>query len=458
MGYTPESVRVRRLAPTLIAIVALLVTACGADGEAGVDTTSTTDGGAATATTEATPDTVATATTIGAAECPMDGPLSVMALEREQAVLEQAKSAFEADHPDVTVEIIPFASGGFLELAQAVVADAAIGNAPHVIMTGLGNVTFAVDALDAVPIDETALSSTYERRFLGAGTVDGELYVVPYQVSAPIWFYNKDMWTETGLDPASPPVTHGDLLEQLAAVAETFGGEKVYMGSDSVGDWYFQNAIQSAGAELIAEDGTPAFDTPEAREGLSIWETAVTEGWQINVLNEDARTLFIQGELAMVTSSSANLARYDSEIGDAFEWGVFLHPYPDGAEPFWAIGGSGWAILAEEVCEAELSTEFIGSILSPDLIAESNRTTGYVPVDNAAYELLEEFYAENPAWAVSLEFDDDLVEWGGWRGERGLEANLVLQDAMNRIAKGGESVDSVISDVAEQVAELVAAG
>lgn len=442
-----------RMRMSILLTVAVVAAACGGEdaGDTVAEATSTTAGEeVATTTTTAPVDT-----TEAAAACsPEDVTIELTVLERSAPAAEAGKAALEEAYPGLTVEVTVFTTGSYLELAQSVVADAAVDMAPDVIETGLGLVTFAVDGLGAQPIDDSLLSDTYDRRFLEAGTVDGQVYVVPWQVSVPLWFYNRDMYTEAGLDPEATPTTYEEFLEHARALADVTGAESVHMPATLVGDWFFQNAVQAGGGTLIAEDGTAAFDTEEGRAGLSAWSIPAEEGLNIDVPALDALGLFVQGQIGMFAGSSSVIGNVTEGIGDSFEWGTFIHPTVEGVDPSWAIGGAGFSVLSTDECEVIYSTELIREILSPAVVAEIGQATGYMPVDSAALPLLEEFYAENPQWDYADEFDDPLVPWAGWRGERALEVNLVLQDAMVRLSKG-EDLDTVVSETASEVNSLI---
>ena len=44
-------------------------------------------------------------------------------------------------------------------------------------------------------------------------TVDGKQYAMPFNVSTPMLYYNKDVFEAAGLDPETPPTTYDEVLE-----------------------------------------------------------------------------------------------------------------------------------------------------------------------------------------------------------------------------------------------------
>lgn len=445
------TIRLLRAMTTLTVVLGLAAASCGDDDDGGESATSVVE-----ETTTTAGDVSGSGTTeAAAASCDPEGrTITLTVLERTEATARAGEAALEEQYPGLEVDVTVFTAGSYNELAQTVVADKAAGQEPDVVETGLGNVTFAVDALDARALDPGLLSPTYDERYLAAGTVDEELYVVPWQASVPLWYYNKDLYAAAGLDPEAPPETLDQVLDHARAIAAATDAEPLLLPADRVGDWFFQNAVASGGGELIGADGTAAFDTPEGLDGLSLWSTAVAEGLRGQLGFADGLAAFLAGQVGIAAGSSSVLALTKDGVGDTFEWGVFVHPVAEGVDPTWAIGGAGFSVLSEDDCEAQYGTELIAAMLSPELIAEANQSTGYAPVDTAALELLEDFYAENPEWAFAQDFEGDLTTWGGWRGERSLEANLLLQEALQRLA-AGEPVDVVVAETAEQVDAIV---
>src|SRR6187200_2880900 len=71
-------------------------------------------------------------------------------------------------------------------------------------------------------IDGLAFKDEINPGHLSAGTVDGEEHVLPFVLDLSMLFWNKELFTEAGLDPQKAPAS----LEEYAAAAKAVQGLK----------------------------------------------------------------------------------------------------------------------------------------------------------------------------------------------------------------------------------------
>ena len=64
------------------------------------------------------------------------------------------------------------------------------------------------------------LSERIQYLALSSAMDAGSLYFMPYQSYAYVWYYNKAMFAEAGLDPEAPPTTWDELLTACAALQD----------------------------------------------------------------------------------------------------------------------------------------------------------------------------------------------------------------------------------------------
>ena len=118
-----------------------------------------------------------------------------------------------------------------------------------------------VDSQSVVPVEACMKSSGFDASaflptVLSAWATQGVQWSMPFNISNPVLFYNKRMFTEAGLDPDKPPVS----LEDLRAVSEAIvnsGAAKYGLaldsGFDSGGGWYIEQWFAKAG-EFYADN------------------------------------------------------------------------------------------------------------------------------------------------------------------------------------------------------------
>lgn len=366
---------------------------------------------------------------------------------------QQAKTALETKYPGLTVSLKSApANTSYDQLTQQIVADIAAGSRPDVAMVGLGQIRFWADQYKPVAIDTAALRDTYDHRFLDIGSVDGTVYVAPFQVSVPVLYTNTTLAKSAGVD--SVPTTTSELIANAQKINATNGSAPVQLPRDGISDWVAQAFIQSGGATLVDESGNPAFDTEEGRKALSVYEQLGNDKLQDQIGSADALTMFNTGKLAYLVYSPANAASVQKTVGDAFDWTVTAMPVPDGGTASLPAGGNGWMVLSQDACKAAYGNELIGAMLDPAVISKSSKSFSYIPVDKAAAAELAADPAATTQLGYSWTYQGTPTQWGGWHGSTTAKANQFIQDMVQRLI-GGEDVNTVVPETVRRIQSAV---
>lgn len=359
-----------------------------------------------------------------------------------------AKTELESTYPGLTVTLSQSPDTSYDKLTQQIVSDIAAGNRPDVAMVGLGQIRFWVDQYQPQPVDGSALPESYDPRFLSIGTVDGQVFVAPFQVSIPVLYTNTTLTEGAGV--STVPTTTSELVAAAEQIKAATGIAPVQLPRDAIADWVAQAMIQSAGATFVNPDGTPGFDTAQGQAALAVYEQLGAGGLQDPIAFTDATNLFNTGRLPYLISTPAQAAATQRAVGDAFTWTVTDMPVPDGGTLSLPAGGNGWMVLSQDPCRAAYAGELIGAMLAPEVIATSSRDYSYVPVDTrAAAEL-----AADPAAATQLGYSwtytGTPTPWGGWHGDATPRVNVFLQDMVQRLT-GGEPVATVLPETVRRI-------
>ncbi len=129
-------------------------------------------------------------------------------------------------------------------------------------------------------------------------------YAAPANYNPLMLFYNKDIFTEAGLDPENPPQTRDEWIEAIVKTTKADGGNKQYgfvLGDHGLANWPI--LIWQNGGSLISEDGSKGTLTdPKTVEALKLWnDLVITKGiTPINLAGADAGKLFRSGKAAMM--------------------------------------------------------------------------------------------------------------------------------------------------------------
>src|SRR6478609_6905087 len=111
---------------------------------------------------------------------------------------------------------------------------------------------------------------------LSAGTVDGKEHVLPFVLDLSMLFWNKDLFTEAGLDPEKAPANLAEFAEDAKAI-QALGKDGVYgtatglnCGGCLVFTWF--PSVWADGDEVLSDDGTESLlNSDTAKSVYSTW-------------------------------------------------------------------------------------------------------------------------------------------------------------------------------------------
>ena len=137
------------------------------------------------------------------------------------------------------------------------------GDLPNVVQIYDIGTQRMIDTKRILPVQDfldkenlTDLANDLEPAVRSYYTVNGKLYSMPFNSSAPVMYYNKNAFREVGLDPDKPPTTYDEVLEAARKlVKKDASGKIIRSGVDfTLYGWILeqQSAIQTA---LYAEPG-----------------------------------------------------------------------------------------------------------------------------------------------------------------------------------------------------------
>ena len=168
------------------------------------------------------------------------------------------------DHIEVVAKYNPDMYKGLMQNLQA---EAATGNYPALVQIGWAFLDYfsnnfayvapqdAIDTYDAE--DSTFLQDKFLPNVLGlAVNSNGEQVGIPYSLSSPVLYINRDLLREAGL-PEEGPSTWEEVDEFSRTVMDKTGKYGFYM-QEPADFWAQQGLIESNGAHMLttAEDGT----------------------------------------------------------------------------------------------------------------------------------------------------------------------------------------------------------
>ncbi len=324
--------------------------------------------------------------------------------ETVDKIVADYNSSQDAVH--VTVEF----QGNYYDMAAKLQAAVTSGESPHVAQLEMGRTKMFADYGVLQDMTDLAAEAGLDVSMFYEGLMNscdwGEgLYALPFNRSTPMFYYNKDMFTEVGLDPEDPPETWDELQEYAAKLSipeERWGFE---MPIDA---WFYEAFIMQSDGRILNEDETDiAFNNETGTEPLALWKNMISEGImkappgkEYNSY-EAARSDFAAGITGMIVTSSGDLGTLtsscDFEVGTCF--------LPKNTRFGVPTGGANVIMMAGHDEDAAATMDFLKYLTSPEVAAYWSTQTGYVPSSQAAADtdIYQEFVGANDNAKTALE-------------------------------------------------------
>ncbi len=298
-------------------------------------------------------------------------------------------------------------------------------------------------------------------------TYDGELKVMPFNVSSILLYYNVDAFVEAGLDPDTPPETIEELAEYAEALTVKDGDDVVRHGLNvqvkryqlsnfvgSQGEFNFIGNNEGGRAGMMTEVTAGA----EIEKFLNEWKKVVDSGgYQAveNNINEE----FSLGLHGMAIMSSARIETITNLVDGKFEFRTANLPKVDANDTGGtATGGSGVAFFdkgdEDKLTAAWIFTQYLASA---DAQKVFDINTGYLPVNKSTIEdpEFEEYLEENLNFKVAVmqmsnshpnvQEPFDIINW---------EVNDIVDAQMLEFAEGQDvqtTKDNIVNQINEKL-------
>lgn len=375
----------------------LVLSACGSDGDE--------------STTDSTPEDVQAALEEG-------GELTVWSWE---PTLDQVAEDFEAEHPDVAVDVVNVGTGDeqYTALQNALSAGSGLPDVAQVEYFALGQFTVADGLLDLGPLGAEDLEGTYTTGPWEAVQGDeGAVHGIPMDSGPMALFYNQDIFDEHDIEV---PTTWDEYVDAARDLQEA--DSDVYITSDDGDAGSATSHIWQAGGQPYAVDGdSVSIDFTD--EGTELY----TETWQ-QLIDEDLLAPITgwsdewyqglnDGTIATLVTGAWMPANLESGVADGSgSWRVAPSPqWEEGDEASAENGGSSLAVPVGAE-NSELAYAFIEYANAGDGV-DTRIDQGAFPATVGHLESQEfldtefEYFGGQQANAIFAESADNVRE--GW--------------------------------------------
>ena len=371
--------------------------------------------------------------------------------------------AFKEAHPNIEVKLRATYES-YEDGTNTVLREAVSGNLPDVTMQGLNRQAPLVDKGIAQSLEPFISAEAdfekdgYHQAMLSLSTFNGEVYGLPFSVSLPVGYYNMDILREGGIEEL--PQTWDDVIAACKTMKANGIDNPIFWGWNITGNWFMQALLWSQD-KAIVENGNVTMDSPEALVALEQMQEIFTECEMQNLEWKAALASFSAGEIGMMFWSTSALGAVERSQGD-FE--LVTGPFPglNGAPMGLPAGGNAAMLTStsDDPRVREAAWTWLKYITSGDGAAEVAKTTGYMPPNKAANEIiLADFYEQNPNKQTAVDQLPLLRDWLAYPGDNGLAITQVIYDGIERIVTGDATdMKELQEELVEEIADLLPNG
>ena len=371
---------------------------------------------------------------------------------------------FNAEHPDIEV-VARYNPDMYKGLMQNLQAEAASGKSPAVVQIGWAFLDYfsnnfkymepqqAIDKFDSG--DKNFLQDKFLPNILHlAKNSKGSQVGIPYSLSNPVLYINRDLLRQAGLDENGPK-TWEEVQQFSDKIKEKTGRYGFYM-QEPADNWAQQALMESNGARML-KDGKAVFASPEGIQAYQAYADMVTKSKSaLHISWSEGVQSFIDGNTAMLYTTIAQ--RANIQKGAKFDVAAVSSPSWQGKERRLPAGGCFLAITAQDDKEQKAAWTFMKYLYDIESMAAWTKGTGYVPPRKDVAEAengLKGFLAENKMMQAATGQMESVVPWTSFPGDAGLQAEQMLLDMRDRILHGDVSVRDELTTTQDKINALL---
>lgn len=354
------------------------------------------------------------------------------------AVLQGIIDEYQAMNPNVRINAYSTNSDSdYDEIFNSAMANADLGNAPSIVQVEDGLTQQAIDYGYFVPISDYATEeqmATLDDIFpsiLGYFIEGDDLWGMPWNISNPVLYYNKDMFVAAGLDPENPPRTFAEIDAACEAIMSAIPQLRACINW-AMSSWYIEQWLAMSNELFVNNDNgrsgraTEAlFTTPTMLEIATWWDSLDGKGYftytgRLNDMNGEGATFLTGcagkamrgGCTAMTINSTAGITLiqgFANRLG--FKLGIGRLPAPSESATNGVTIGGGSLFVSVDQSDEEIraAVDFIFFLTNTENAAKWHQGTGYMPIRQSSFDMLiaQGFYDENPFFRIAI---DQLAE------------------------------------------------
>ena len=373
--------------------------------------------------------------------------------------LEKITNDFNQSQSNVTVQLQAYPD--YNTLNTKTLAALAAGNPPDMAQCyenwatrynqskALAELTPYINAKDGL---SSADLSDYFPVFLNDVKLNGKQYMLPFNKSDFVLYYNDDLFKQAGL--SGPPTSWDEFFSDAQKLT---GNGRWGTDNSNAMDLIFEEMLMDYGGRLLnSGQSKAAFNSDTGVKVLQMWRDAIING-SVHTISGYDDADFGAGKAAMSIGTIAGYSYKQQAVAGKFTMKTAVQPSgPSGSHAL--IQGTNLCIFSHASQAVQQGAfQYIKYVTSKTQTEYWSEQTGYMPVRQSAYkDMQSSFYPSHPILLAAPQqlptavFDPALPTW-----------NEAIGDISNEVenALGGKkTAKQALDDAANQVNSLLATG
>ena len=345
-----------------------------------------------------------------------------MARANEEALV-RLTDQFNSSQSKVKVTLVNQTS--YVDTAEKYVAGLSTGDLPDLVQIEDTGLQQMIDTQSILPVESCIKADKFKtddfvKRVIDYYTVGGTQWAMPFNVSNPVFYYNKLAFEKAGLDPDVAPKT----LDEVKQFSEKLVASGVVHNAGfglKTDPWYLEQWLAKAGKAYVNNGNgrksratKVAFDT---KPGLEIftWMKDMVDNNLAEVNNDEGSSNFDNllgigaDNHAMTIDSSASLGTVTQVLNGGgypnVKIGVAPIPGPVGKGGVLVGGASLYISNKSDAAKQAAAWEYTKFLTEPETQADWSASTGYVPIRKSSIDLpaIADLWASQPEYRVAYD-------------------------------------------------------
>jgi multiple sugar transport system substrate-binding protein len=381
-------------------------------------------------------------------------------------LMEAVAREFMTRNPNVKVTLRA-PEDGYEQIMQRHLRDAITNTLPDIAFHGLNRQrtlaerNIPVNLKPFMDADAQTKELGFSPSLLSLGQVGAAQTGIGFALSTPILYFNAQMVKEAGGDPDKLPASWDDVIKLAAAMHDPAKNRTgMFFDWTITGNWSWQGLVFSHGGGMLnGDESRVAFGETAGQRALRTLRRFVDEGKMPDIRPETMFQDFFAGRMGLSMQSTAQLGRYNREIGGRFALNCARYPLSSPAARLPA-GGNVAMMFTKDAARQKAAWEFIKFACGPVGGTMMVKATGYMPASTVPAQrkdMLADFYATNPNHLISIRQQDVITAWYAFPGQNALRITDVINDHLQTVVARRDAPDAVLTKMVGDVQGLIPA-